>query len=163
MGNMKTHEQLHTGVKPFVCEVPGCTKSFTQLGNLKVCPYSNFYVLSLIKNLFFLLQSHQIKLHPDAKVGLLEVVVPKIAEAKLAGPSKKPRRKSSSRAPATNPNPKKPTSTYDSSPSSSKSSMEDMPQHMLPPRKRNRTASSSVISSVSDATASPIPSPHHQD
>lgn len=84
--------------------------------------------------------------------------MPKIAEAKLAGPSKKPRRKSSSRAPATSSLKRQaPTSTYDSSPSS-KSSMEDMPQHMLPPRKRNRTASSSVISSVSDATASPIPS-----
>ena len=33
---MKTHEQLHLGVKPFQCPVQGCGKAFTQLGNLKV-------------------------------------------------------------------------------------------------------------------------------
>ena len=33
---MKTHEQLHLGIKPFKCPVEGCEKSFTQLGNLKV-------------------------------------------------------------------------------------------------------------------------------
>jgi hypothetical protein len=36
MGNMKTHEQLHLGIKPHPCPIPGCGKSFTQLGNLKV-------------------------------------------------------------------------------------------------------------------------------
>ena len=36
MGNMKTHELLHSGVKPFTCGIDGCDRSFSQLGNLKV-------------------------------------------------------------------------------------------------------------------------------
>eukprot|EP00842_Homolaphlyctis_polyrhiza_P006433 jgi/Hompol1/6791/HPOL_002332-RA len=35
MGNMRTHSLLHLGVKPFVCTHDRCSKSFTQLGNLK--------------------------------------------------------------------------------------------------------------------------------
>ncbi|KAI8894736.1 hypothetical protein BC833DRAFT_201655 [Globomyces pollinis-pini] len=44
MGNMKTHEQciptftyllVHRGIRPYPCNINGCDKSFTQLGNLK--------------------------------------------------------------------------------------------------------------------------------
>lgn len=49
---MKTHEQLHLGVRPYTCEFEGCDKSFTQLGNLKV---------------FLLMQSHQLKVHLNGK------------------------------------------------------------------------------------------------
>jgi uncharacterized Zn-finger protein len=36
MGNMKTHQLLHSGIRPYCCDFPDCKKNFTQLGNLKV-------------------------------------------------------------------------------------------------------------------------------
>jgi uncharacterized Zn-finger protein len=35
-GNKKTHELLHSGLKPYECEHAGCDKTFSQMGNLKV-------------------------------------------------------------------------------------------------------------------------------
>lgn len=32
--HVKTHQSVHTGAKPFMCSVPGCNKSFSQLGHL---------------------------------------------------------------------------------------------------------------------------------
>ncbi|KAF9978966.1 hypothetical protein BGZ73_007853 [Actinomortierella ambigua] len=35
LGNLKTHERKHTGERPYKCPHPHCDKTFTQLGNLK--------------------------------------------------------------------------------------------------------------------------------
>ena len=45
---MKTHQQLHLGIRPFPCT--DCSKSFTQYGNLKVPDQVN-------------IKSHQLKVH----------------------------------------------------------------------------------------------------
>ncbi|KAK3933633.1 hypothetical protein QBC46DRAFT_432328, partial [Diplogelasinospora grovesii] len=35
-GNLSAHLKTHGQIKPFVCKLDGCDKTFTQLGNLKV-------------------------------------------------------------------------------------------------------------------------------
>lgn len=37
-GNVQAHRIVHERVKPYSCRLEGCSKRFTQLGNLKVCP-----------------------------------------------------------------------------------------------------------------------------
>jgi len=35
-GNVRAHEMTHKGLKPYHCKLEGCGKDFSQLGNLKV-------------------------------------------------------------------------------------------------------------------------------
>lgn len=35
-GNLRSHEETHKGLKPFVCRLDNCNKAFSQLGNMKV-------------------------------------------------------------------------------------------------------------------------------
>lgn len=35
MAHLKIHSRMHSGEKPFACEIEGCGKTFSQLGNLK--------------------------------------------------------------------------------------------------------------------------------
>lgn len=36
-GNVRSHEETHKGLKPFICRLDDCNKTFSQLGNMKVC------------------------------------------------------------------------------------------------------------------------------
>ncbi len=37
-GNVRSHEETHKGLKPFICRLDDCNKTFSQLGNMKVTP-----------------------------------------------------------------------------------------------------------------------------
>ncbi|KAK1247863.1 hypothetical protein MKX07_000751 [Trichoderma sp. CBMAI-0711] len=47
-GNLRSHEETHKGLKPFVCRLDDCNKSFSQLGNMKT-HQNNFHKETLQK------------------------------------------------------------------------------------------------------------------
>ncbi|ORZ41160.1 hypothetical protein BCR44DRAFT_116891 [Catenaria anguillulae PL171] len=36
LGNLRTHERMHSGDRPYRCIIDGCQSQFSQLGNLRV-------------------------------------------------------------------------------------------------------------------------------
>lgn len=57
-GNVQAHRIVHERVKPYCCRLEGCTKRFTQLGNLKVRESEDQNGSYLTRG-----QSHQNKFH----------------------------------------------------------------------------------------------------
>ncbi len=62
-GNVQAHRVVHDRLKPYSCKLQGCTKRFTQLGNLKVCVSRSGHMIAADAKPT---QSHQNKFHAIA-------------------------------------------------------------------------------------------------
>lgn len=77
-GNVRSHEETHKGLKPYVCKLDDCNKTFSQLGNMKVCFSHNH--IALLGGILTNPKTHQNNFHKETLKDLTAMFVKFVTE-----------------------------------------------------------------------------------